>query len=133
MQQTKLANKLHQLEKAMRGGEYGVILSGPAAASDFTTQRVVVLPQGSAVVGQLNRLLRQAKQQEAFAACLPIYRDALVFYANDGQRVAVLNICFECLLMTTDTNKLVEADFSTYYALRELLTEIGHPIEVPGN
>jgi hypothetical protein len=132
MNQAKIARKLRQLEIAIQGGEYGVTLSEPKAISNSTARKIAVLPQGSALVEQLSKLLRKASKQEAFAICPPVYRDALVFNNAEGQRIAVLNICFECSLMATDAHETVEADFATYDALRAFLVGLGHPIETLG-
>lgn len=131
MDQAKLAYKLRQLEEAMRGGEYKVTLRDPSlAVADYTTRKIAVLHLGAAATEQLGELLQKSGRQEAFAMCAPIFRDALVFYTHQGQRARILNICFECLLMVTDENKTVEADFATYDSLGSLLTQLGHPIGV---
>ena len=73
--------------------------------------------------------MSKAGRQEAFAGCIPIYRDALVFYNDQAQRVQVLNICFECQMMATAYGQLIEANFDTYDALQETLMQLGHPID----
>lgn len=70
----------------------------------------------------------KAGRQEAFAGCIPTYRDALVLFNEQGQQGRVLSICFECLYMIIDEKQLLEADFATYAALKETLMQLGHPI-----
>jgi len=41
----------------------------------------------------------------------------------------VLNICFECLALRTDTGLRLAADVAVYEQLQLLLSELGHPME----
>lgn len=63
--------------------------------------------------------------------CGPVYRDALAFYDEQDRLVSVLNVCFNCEYMMTDTGCAIQADAATYEALSSYLTHLGHPI-VPG-
>ena len=61
--------------------------------------------------------------------CVPIYRDAIVFYNNKMEMVSALNICFDCSYMETDKKININADESTYELLRSFLTSKGHNIK----
>lgn len=60
--------------------------------------------------------------------CAPIYRDALVFYSEQDELLSVLNICFGCDRMLTQTGDEIEADATTCEMLKQYLTQLGHPI-----
>jgi len=90
------------------------------------------LAADSPAVQRLAHAVQRASQQEFFAMCPPIYRDALAFYNEADELVRVLNICFECHFMLSDQQAHVEADLATYDALRTFLLQAGHPIETDG-
>ncbi|RZK27977.1 MAG: hypothetical protein EOO63_12255 [Hymenobacter sp.] len=83
----------------------------------------------SVVAQQLGAIFTQASKQDVYAMFWPIYRDAFVFYNEKRAVVRVLNICFECNYMATDTGLHVEADAATYQRLSELIVQLGHTIE----
>jgi hypothetical protein len=60
--------------------------------------------------------------------CLPIYRDAIVFYNKIGEIVSALNVCFECSYMENDKGININADESTYGLLKSFLISKGHKI-----
>ena len=60
--------------------------------------------------------------------CAPLYRDAIVFYNGDGSRTSVLNICFSCQYMATETFN-IDADVRVYNLLKQFFIELGHPID----
>lgn len=60
--------------------------------------------------------------------CVPIYRDAIVFYDKKKEMVSALNICFECSYMETDKQININADERTYELLKSLLNSKGHHI-----
>jgi hypothetical protein len=60
--------------------------------------------------------------------CMPIYRDAIIFYNKRKEMVSALNICFECLYMETDKQININADERTYELLKLFLNSKGHHI-----
>jgi hypothetical protein len=94
-----------------------------------TAVGVATVSRNSPAGEQLAAIFRQAGQQEWYAMCWPVYRDALAFYDEQGQLLRVLNICFECHFMKADNGTHVEASESTYQALRDYLAQLDHPIE----
>lgn len=124
----KLRRKLRELEAALRGGKHDVLWTIPAARPDYATQKIATLTSAAGLAQHLGNVAARATTQELFAMCAPIYRDALVFYNEQHERLQVLNICFECHMMRTSTNQLIEADITTYEALLETLAQLGHPI-----
>lgn len=132
LQQARLDRQLRELQQALRGSQHNQRLFELGPHEEYTRQKIATLLPGATATRQLGRLLSQTTAQEFLAGCLPIYRDALVFYNAPGQRTAVLTSCFECQLMATADNQIVETDCATYDALRALLRELGHPIEPAG-
>jgi hypothetical protein len=125
MQQPAMRQLLNRLESGVDTLTQGL--------GDFhpTATGVATVSQNSALGEQLAVIFRQAAKQEYYAGCRPIYRDALAFYDAQGQLLRVLNICFECHYMKTDAGLHIEASELTYDALRDYLTQLGHPIALP--
>jgi hypothetical protein len=96
---------------------------------DATAERIALVKQDSAAAQRLRAIFEKPAKQVVHFMCLPIYRDALAFYGAQGQLLRVLNICFECLAMRTESGLTVEADIVAYEELQQLFNELGHPIE----
>jgi hypothetical protein len=96
---------------------------------DSTAEQIAVIEQNSALAEQLSQLFQRAGGEVLYAMCMPVFRDALVFYDAQGQLLRVLHICFECLYMEASDKLNVEADAVFYSQLRKLLIQLGHPIE----
>lgn len=78
---------------------YSKTLTERLGTIDPTATVGMRLAADSGAVQQLGYVLQQAGQQEYYAMCPPIYRDALAFYNENDELVSVLNICFECRFM----------------------------------
>lgn len=96
---------------------------------NVTAIQVAEIPSHSGAAQQLATICAQTGMQDVYAACRPIYRDALAFYDKQGKLMRVLNICFECNYMATDSGEHIEADAATYQHLGIYLAQLGHPIE----
>lgn len=130
MQRAKLEQKLRGLEEALRGNVPLKMLTGKELTADATAEQVAVIEWKSAMAHELTKVFHVPSREEFASGCAPIYRDALAFYNLQGKLFRVLNICFQCLFMRTDDGLTVEASMGTYEALRRLLTQLGHPIEI---
>lgn len=122
--QRRLENQLRKLQEAIRSSTYTKKL----ANSHNTAERIALISQNSSLATQLGSVFSSSTEEAVFFMCPPIYRDALVFCDKHDKQLSVLNICFECLYMETDSGMLVEAGPPTYEALCELLIQLGHPI-----
>ncbi len=60
--------------------------------------------------------------------CIPIYRDAILFYNENNEVVNILNICFSCEYMQNLNQEFIDADESVYESLKILLMKFGHKI-----
>jgi len=129
-QQFKLKRQLADLERQAQVSPYEKRLLNQQRVIDSTATRIALLQGESAEGRQLRMIMETAPSKVEYAAgCIPIYRDALVFYDEQGQLLRVLSICFECLYMQGDDGTAVEASATVYNALREVLAQLGHPIE----
>ena len=72
------------------------------------------------------------KEVPAFL-CSPEYRDAIVFYNNNGNRISVLNVCLSCRYMETKPFHHINGDFETYDLLKRWFLNIGHHVENPNH
>ena len=61
-------------------------------------------------------------------ACVPIFRDALVFYNERNSIITALNICFECNQMYSEEAGTISAHDKNYQNLAEFLHRKGHKI-----
>lgn len=129
MDLAKLRRKLRELEQELEGGKCNILWSAARLSTDFTARKIATLASDAGMIRHLTNMFEKAVEQEGFFMCPPIYRDALVFYNDQAQRVQVLNICFECQMMATAYGQLIEANFDTYDALQETLMQLGHPID----
>jgi hypothetical protein len=127
--QRKLAYRLRTLQGEITHSITGKLLTDKGAVFDVTADKIALVRQASATAQRLATILEQPATQVVHFMCLPIYRDALAFYNEQGHLMRVLNICFECLAMRTDNGVMVQADLATYEELGKLLYELGHPIE----
>ena len=121
-----LREELRQLEQA-HGIEMLPLTQG-RQAFHVTASPVAVLNKESASIQALADIMQLPVGQQSNWMCYPIYRDALAFYDAQNQLVRVLNVCFDCDKMVTDTSRQVRADTAAYRALRELLGQLGHPV-----
>jgi hypothetical protein len=77
---------------------------------------------------KLNHILKTDVVNLPSWMCLPIYRDAIVFYNKNGEIISALNICFECSYMQDDKSININADECTYDLLKTFLISKGHKI-----
>jgi len=83
-----------------------------------------------AITEQIINLLKIEAIDVPMWMCTPFYRDAVIFYDNNGVIVAALNICFSCEYMALGNYfQRVDADQKTYRLFRQLFVELGHQIE----
>ncbi|TVT38411.1 hypothetical protein FNT36_19655 [Hymenobacter setariae] len=128
-QQFKLKRQLAELERQAQISPYKKRLVNQEQVIDNTANRIALIENKSLEVKRMTSVIEAAPSEIDYAAgCIPVYRDALVFYNEQGQLLRVLNICFECLYMEADTRG-IKASTAVYDALRELLIQLGHPIE----
>ena len=80
-------------------------------------------------VEELKKILKTEIKDVPSWMCAPIYRDALVFYDNNGQILSILNVCLSCEYMETKMFHHINADSKTYELLRDFFRSIGHTIE----
>lgn len=110
-----------QLEELKRGH---FLLTKGSTILHSTATLVAQVRQDSVEAQQLASTFARSAGRLFYSGCVPVYRDALAFYGEQHELRCVLNICFECQHMKTDTGILVEADMATYAFLQQL----GHPI-----
>ncbi|MGI4760372.1 MAG: hypothetical protein ACRYF0_06685 [Janthinobacterium lividum] len=101
------------------------------AAFHITASPVASIEKHSADALALATILQVPVVDQMHWLCGPVYRDALAFYDEQDRLLSVLNICFSCDRMVTDTGREIQADSATYSALSSYLTQLGHLI-VPG-
>lgn len=93
-----------------------------------SSEKISLFKRTSLDMIKLNHILETEVTNLPSWMCLPIYRDAIVFYNKAGEIVSVLNICFECSYIENDKGINIDADESTYGLLKSFLTSKGHKI-----
>lgn len=129
LQRFKLKRQLRELQAEQEIGATRRRIFNVQGILDSTAEQIAVIEQNSVAAEQLSQLFQRAGGEVLYAMCLPVFRDALVFYDAQGQLLRVLHICFECLYMEASDKLNVEADIVFYSELRDLLIQFGHPIE----
>jgi len=128
-QQFKLKRQLAELERQAQTSPHAKRLINQQRVIDSNANRIALIEHESLEVSRLIALAGTAPSEADYAAgCIPVYRDALVFYNKQDQVLQVLHICFECLHMEAD-NQEVKANTVVYELLREFLVQLGHPIK----
>lgn len=98
-----------------------------------SAQKIKTFRQNDPMIARIRRMLQTDIVEVPRWMCGPVYRDALVFYDEDGQIVSTLNICLECQYMETSGFNHIEGDYVTYDLLKRFFIEIGHEVEEPDN
>lgn len=106
-------------------------LTQGSSAFHITASPVAMIEKNTLATQTLAAILQTPVVNQNDWMCGPVYRDALAFYDEQDRLVSVLNVCFNCEYMMTDTGRAIQADAATYEALSSYLTHLGHPI-VPG-
>jgi len=132
LRQFKLKRQLREAQAEAELGAYRRRILNAQGTFDNTAEQIAVVGQNSDAARQLGHVFQRPKGEVMYAMCMPVFRDALVFYDEHGQLVQALNICFECLYMEASNGVVVEADVAVYREMRKLLAQLGHPIESPG-
>ncbi|KRT17247.1 hypothetical protein ASU31_06150 [Pedobacter ginsenosidimutans] len=95
---------------------------------DSSSEKISSFQRNSQDMIKLNHILETEVANLPSWMCLPIYRDAIIFYSKNGEIVSALNVCFECSYMENDKGININADESTYGLLKSFLTSKGHKI-----
>ncbi|RAK70231.1 hypothetical protein [Hymenobacter edaphi] len=128
MRQRALRQRLKEL--AQFGQRQDVPLTTAAGSFDVTASPVARFVGIDKQTERLRGILTTAVNNSLAAGCRPIFRDALVFHDSAGHLVEVLNICLQCRYLQSEAGEFIEADTSVYDQLRQLLTALGHPVEI---
>lgn len=95
---------------------------------DRSSEKISSFRHNSQDMIKLNHILETEVANLPSWMCLPIYRDAIIFYNKTGEIVSALNVCFECSYMEDDKGININADESTYGLLKSFLISKGHKI-----
>jgi hypothetical protein len=117
----KLLHQKNNLEQAR--------LTEGREAYHITATPIATLQRQTAAVNKLLAILKVPYQNQHYWMCGPIFRDALAFYNEKHQLVAVLNICFGCEQIQNDSGKEIQTDATVYPALRQWFTAVGHELD----
>nr|GFB40585.1 hypothetical protein [Tanacetum cinerariifolium] len=111
LRQFKLKRQLRELQAEKEMGGYKRRIVNEQGVLDSTAEQVAVVKQDSAAAEQLSQVFQRAGGEIVYAMCMPIFRDGLAFYDEQGRLLRTLNICFQCLYMQTNDKLTVEAAY----------------------
>ena len=94
-----------------------------------TTIEITRKEKSAIFVKNLGAILNEECEIDVVAACLPVFRDAIVFYSNKDEIRGILQICFGCAAIKNENEERIIADYKSFDKLANLLKEVGHPIE----
>ena len=81
------------------------------------------------IVKRIFEILAMDYEDQGLFLCIPVYRDAVVFYSSDDQIQGIIHICFECYTMINEDIQEFDVNMDIYPLLKSLLTELGHEID----
>lgn len=111
--------KLHGIQYLL--DEHGKFQSSAKKISSFA--------KGSPAIDRLIEILNTPVNDIPRYMCAPVYRDAIVFYNEQGTIVSVLNVCLTCRYMETKPFHHIDADSETYDQLKQFFLGIGHDVK----
>lgn len=80
---------------------------------------------------RIKEILQTEIEESMAFLCMPIYREALVFYDSNDKIVSLLNICLTCLELHAAPHNRIKGDYKAFEWLRRLFQGLGHEIENP--
>ncbi|MDF7811799.1 hypothetical protein [Hymenobacter sp. YC55] len=98
-------------------------------AYHITATPIATLQRQTPEVDKLLTILKVPFESRSYWMCGPTFRDALAFYNEKHQLVAVLNVCFGCEQMQNESGVEIQADTTVYPALHQWFSALGHKID----
>jgi hypothetical protein len=86
---------------------------------------------GHPIAERIKQILQTEIEFSQAYLCAPVYREALVFYDENGKVISIFNICLTCLDLHADPHYRIKGDYKAFEWLRRLFQELGHKIENP--
>lgn len=80
---------------------------------------------------RIKEILQTEIEDSQAYLCMPVYREALVFYDENEKIISILNICLTCLFVHADSCDRIKVDYKAYEWLRRLFQGLGHEIKNP--
>lgn len=96
-----------------------------------TAVRIITMQRHEDADKTLIQSLRTEIEEEVLFLCSPIFRDAILFFNAQDKLINGINICFECDRIETIHGAHIHTDFKTFKYLKQLLLQLGHPVENP--
>lgn len=127
MQQAKIKKEIHLLQAQV--DEHNSKLIDQAGVVHQSAITITQRGKSDDFVISLMNILDRPPVEEVATLCIPVFRDAIVFYADNDHLASILHICFECATIENENGVQLSADLSTFVELEALLKKAGHQIE----
>lgn len=124
-------NQIRQSNLPGNPNPYTQRISGQGGNLNPTAVMIREIQKSDQACSSLIRYLKTEIEEELLFLCAPVYRDAILFYNAGHELVAGINICFECDRIESIYGAHISTDFKTFKYLKQLLLQLGHPIESP--
>ena len=108
---------------------YPVFLTKLDGSLDITSTLTNTIQATDSRVQALIEILSIPTVNQYHWMCRPTYRDGIIFYDADGNRVAILNICLGCDYLQLADETYLDADNTTYKRLKEWFIDLGHDVD----
>ena len=127
MEKLKLNEKIQKLEAEINLHNSRVInRNGELHKS---TEVVRKFEKDDNEIQSIFKILNSNFKEQAFARCLPVLRDSIVFYSKEDKIVGILQICFSCWWIKNEEEEDFEVDYKIFPILKDKLIQIGHRIK----
>ncbi|MCI4670964.1 MAG: hypothetical protein MRZ79_22700 [Bacteroidia bacterium] len=124
------ANKINKAIEALRSETqlYHQLIIAPHGKLHKSAEVIRKLEKGEPELIELLDILRKEHGFEVASPCIPVFRDAIGFYAASGDCVGMLHLCFECGQVYNQDLQSLPVTVGLFEKLRESLIKIGHSI-----
>ena len=127
MQQSHIQAEIKKLTNLI-APEANLLIDKQSILHPSTTE-ISHLKRDDQIVQRIYEILNMDYVDKGLTLCIPVYRDAIVFYSSDDQIRGIIHICFECYKMMNENNLEFDVNLDIYPHLKELFLELGHKIE----
>ena len=126
MRQGQIQKQIERLEYEING--LNSFLVGTDGSLHQTTELIIEKKQKDPFIEKLDLLFSKKCENPFATLCVPIFRDAIVFYSKTNEIIGILHLCFECGKIKDENRNSLEVDFNIFEELELLFKGIGHPI-----
>ena len=127
VQTPKLNKQIEALEEEIN--IYRALIIDKNETFHKSTEKVYKFEKEDKQLQSILEILNTKFEEQTFAMCPPVFRDAIVFYSNEHKIIRILQLCFSCYWIMDENNQDIQVDHKIFPLLKHKLIEVGHIIE----